>query len=190
MRSESNNGFTHVYSLLSTFEATFVLFYDDEEDSLLISRPLPREKLLLAMYFVLSIQLHQRKLDKEIPQDLLVILNDLEKNFPTLRSESDSSGSSNNSTLTQSLTSSNNTTLNDSVIRSSRIAQSLSLIWKKGPKEMIGSGRTCFVIKVSYNNRLLALKMIYLYRNPKGSLEELENEKDVMEWINLNTRIL
>lgn len=125
---------------------------------------------------------------------MLVILNDFETNsanFPTLPSESDSSGSSNSSTLTQSSTnSSNNTTLNDTVIHSSLIAQSLSLIWKKGPKEMIGIGRTCFVVKVSYNNRLLALKMIYLYRNPKGSLEELQNEKEVMEWINLNTSIL
>ena len=175
MRSDSNNGFNRVYKLLSTFEATFVLFYDNEQDSLWISRPLPREKLLLAMYFVLSIQLHQRNLYKEIPHDLLVILNDLdlEKNFPTLPSKS----------------SINSSTLNDSLAYSSLNAQSLSLIWKKGPKEMIGSGRTCFVVKVSFNNHLLALKMVYLYKNEEGSIEELENEKDVMQWINLNTSI-
>ena len=170
MRSDSNNGFNRVYKLLSTFEATFVLFYDNEQDSLWISRPLPREKLLLAMYFVLSIQLHQSNLYKEIPHDLLVILNDLENNFPTLPS--------------------NSSTLNDSLTYSSLNAQSLSLIWKKGPKEMIRSGRTCFVVKVSFNNHLLALKMVYLYKNEEGSIEELENEKDVMRWINLNTSII
>jgi hypothetical protein len=191
MRSDSNNGIKHVYTLLSTFEATFVLFYDNEEnDSLWISRPLPREELLLAMYLVLSIQLHQQHLFKNTPQDLLDILLDLDENFPTLPSQSDAS---NNSTLSQNSANttqtSNNTTLTDVVKYSSLNAQSLSSIWKRGPKEMIGSGRTGFVIKVSYNDRLLALKMVYLYRNSEGSLEELENEKDVMQWINLNTSI-
>ena len=77
MKSDSNQNFKNVFTLISTFETTFVLYYDNEKEHLWISRPLSRDKLLTVMFFVLSIQLYQRGYFKDIPEDLLAILQEL-----------------------------------------------------------------------------------------------------------------
>ena len=186
MKSDSNQSFINVVAMLSTFETTFVLHYDNEKDHLLISRPLSRDKLLTAMFFVLSIQLYQRGYLKEIAEDLLAIFQELSID---VESELDTSNSSSTNTSQSSVeeNDSNNTqAYNDETERktsSKPTAESLLEIWKKEPKELIATGRTCFVVKVSLNGEALALKMLNLFKNAQGSLQELEHEKEVVEWI-------
>lgn len=156
MVREKNRGIAKVYSLLSTYENTFVLFYDNEKDHLWISRPLARDHLLFAMYFVLIIHLYQQGYSEIFPNGLSALVRDLLDKYP---GKSDTFKSSVNE--------------NDSIY----YAKS----WKKGPREMIATGRTCYVFKVT---NTLAFKMVNLFRNEKESLEELENEYEVMKHIN------
>jgi hypothetical protein len=197
MKSESNRDLTKVYTLLSTYENTFVLFYDNQQDNLWISPPLPRDRLLMAMYFVLTVQLYQHGSYTSMPDELSTIVQGLLDNSPVKHVDPDSlnSSSSSASTLDTSQNSVKENDLNKFSEHSRKqtkesLADSLCTIWKKGPREMIGSGRTSFVVKCSLNKKNLALKMVNLFKHAKYSLEELENEKDVMLWINTNTGII
>jgi hypothetical protein len=194
MKSESNRGLEKVYTLVSTYENTFVLFYDNGKDALWISPPLPRHKLLLAMYFVLIIQLEQhgyiegmlsslaRSLINESPKKLVS-----EENLNT----SNTSSSTMNASQTSVKENDQNKTPEGTPRKNNyeSFRDSLTTVWKNGPREMIGTGRTCFVIKVSLKQKFLALKMVNVFKNARGSLKELEHENDVMLWINANTSI-
>ena len=174
MNRDSNRGIDKVYSLLSTFENTFVLFYDDERDHLWISRPIPRGQLLFAMYFVLIIQLHQQGYSEIFPDGLSTLVKELLNKYP---GKSEGLMKISNRTLNISQSSVNE-------IQRYSLADLLYASWKKGPREMIATGRTCYVFKVSIKPMPLAFKMVNLFRNVEDSLEELDNEYQVMQRIN------
>lgn len=198
MKSESNRGLEKVYTLVSTYENTFVLFYDNTKDALWISPPLSRKHLLFAMYFVLIIQLQQHGYIEGTLSSLAQrLINESPKKHVSEESLNISNtSSSSSSTMNTSQTSVKENDQNKTPEGTPRknnyyesIRNSLTTIWKNGPREMIGTGRTCFVVKVSLNQKFLALKMVNVFKNARGSLKELEHENDVMLWINTNTSI-
>lgn len=169
MKTETNHGKKEVYSLISSYEKTFVLYLDNEQDetNLFISPPIHKDQLLRAVFFVLIMR--NEWLNENIEKEALKIFDDLQKKFKQYFK-----------TTNQSLSKTKNE--NKDIPHSSKegsIVKSMA-----NYKKVIGFGRTCFVVKTLYAGEWLALKMVNVFKHEKGALEELKNEKMVLEALN------
>jgi hypothetical protein len=130
-----------------------------------------KRSTFICLLFVLIIQLYQQGYSEIFPDGLSTLVKDLLNKYP---GKSDGLMDISNRTLNISQSSVNE-------VHQNSLSDLLYASWKKGQREMIATGRTCYVFKVSIKTMTLAFN---LFRNKKDSLEELDNEYQVMQRIN------
>jgi len=184
MWSSANHGATKVYALLSTFEQTFVLHYNNDTDILLISPKLSRKDLLKAIFLVLALNL--RKTFEKTNPELFKILNDITEDVDKyVKRQKDTLNPPHNYNLRkrefnewEQTQSQQNRKINSK----NQLGYELLISFRKN-RISLGYGRTSMVFKVHVDGVWLAFKMVDLFKPAVGALQELENEAKVMNWL-------
>lgn len=189
MQSFANHGDTHVYSLISTYEMTYVLYLNNnnhhntranKELNLYISPPLEKKHLLRAIAFVLFLRHCQVYTgESEMKKDLIKLKEDITKSFYNKNIQQQLSTKRN---LAQDKKRDNANGGNVKNTKSQQLKCALSDAYNAGKIHFIGRGRTSFVMKLERDDgKLLALKMVDVYKHAVGAITELENEFNVLQ---------
>lgn len=187
MQSFANHCDTHVYSLISSFESTYVLYLNNnqrntrapKELNLYISPPLEKKHLLRAISFVLFLR-HCKVYngEPEMKKELIQLRDDITKGFYNKNNQS----LSRKRKLYQDNKRDNANGENVKNTKSQQLKCVLSDAYKAGKIHFIGRGRTSFVMKLERDDgKLLALKMVDVYKHAVGAITELENEFNVLK---------
>ena len=171
MKKEANYGSRYMFALLSSYELTYVLFLDNNTEidkplNLFISPPIRKDKLLRAICFVLAMRYECILLEKQTSNEIENLRNDVlnyfeEKNNSLPKSVNIEYGSN---------------SLQARILRA----------WREKPiQTVIGRGRTGFVVKLDLDDdESLALKMVNVFKHAPDAIDELENEYDVLQFLN------
>jgi len=180
MIPKANHHQNEVYALLSTFEQTFVFYYNEKKNILLISPQLSRNKLLKAIFFVLAINL--RKTIEKTNPDLFEILNNIANDVTNVIAdivEKDENKSTHERNLRKK-ESKDSTNQSGKTKKMNQLRYELSF---EKNSLIVGNGRTSMVYKVPIDEGWQALKMVDLFKPAAGAHQELENEANVMNWL-------
>ena len=192
MRKEANNRTRYMFSLVSSYELTYVLFLDNGSDvntrsndesvkamNLFISPFITKDQLLRAICFVLAMRyeciLMEKQTSKKIQNIRIDVLNKFEMKNKSLPKSSNGENSENDS--------------NSANVGNIQAPQSLQArilrAWRaESGKTVIGRGRTGFVVKLDLDDgESLALKMVDVFKHAHGAIEELENEYKVLQFL-------
>lgn len=186
MQSFANHCDTHVYSLISSFESTYVLYLNNnqrntrapKELNLYISPPLEKKHLLRAIAFVLFLR-HCKVYngEPEMKKELIQLRNNVTRGFYNKNNQQQLSTKRN---LAQDNKPDNGGNAKNT--KSQQLKCVLSDAYKAGKIHFIGRGRTSFVMKLERDDgKLLALKMVDVYKHAVGAITELENEFNVLQ---------
>ena len=188
MQSFANHCDRDVYSLISSFECTYVLYLNNnnqrntrapKELNLYISPPLEKKHLMRAIAFVLFLR-HFKDYngEPEMKKSLIKLKNDISTGFYNKNKQLLSTKRN----LAQEKKRDNANGGNAKNTKSQQLKCVLSDAYKDGKIHFIGRGRTSFVMKLECDDgKLLALKMVDVYKHAVCAITVLENEFNVLQ---------
>lgn len=172
------------YTMLSNFTTTFVFCYSDENETLLVSPPLPHSEFLKSIFFVLALKLRSFYKDKLdwLFRPISILSQDssfffLSKPQPAQNKPNKPSNPYNlRAKMKKNVDGKNDADLDASTLQS----------LMNDNVQLVGTGRTCFVCTVQRGHSVVALKLIDIFKPAFGALEELENEYHVLRFLKGN----
>lgn len=191
MKKDANDGTRHMFSLVSSYKLTYVLFLDNYSDlntratndesgkplNLFISQPLGKEKLLRAICFVLAMRYKGIAIENQKSKAIVTLRKDVIDYFNRKNNliKSKNSNCWNDKEKAKRANS-------DNIESPEPLEARLLRAWKEKPrKNVIGRGRTGFVVKLDLGGESLALKMVDVFKHAPGAIDKLENEYKVLK---------